>query len=81
MLTALAGVLATEASQTGEIPHVVSLFPGPPACEITKAGGAFDQALREFGYVPGRDLRWDRHCFQREDGVPAQVVRLVQQGT
>jgi hypothetical protein len=41
LLTSLAGVLAApraaDAQQAGKIPTVVSLLPGPPACEITES--------------------------------------------
>jgi putative ABC transport system substrate-binding protein len=82
VVTLLAGVLVSdrvgEAQQT-RMPHLVYVVPGPPACAMTPVGEAFQQALKEFGFVPGESIRWDRHCFQTEDRLPTLIADLVRQ--
>jgi hypothetical protein len=58
LLTSQVGAFTPAGSQAGQMPHVISLLPGPPTCEKTD-DDAFDQALRGFGFVPGHNLRWD----------------------
>jgi hypothetical protein len=59
LLTSLAGALpagcASPASGPTRVPHLAYVFPAPPTCAMTPVGEAFQQALSEFGYVPGTD--------------------------
>jgi putative tryptophan/tyrosine transport system substrate-binding protein len=73
----LAAAPPAAAQYGGRLPHVVYLVPGNTACAMTPAGEAFQQALSDFGYVPGRDIRWNRQCYQTEDRLPDMVAELV----
>jgi putative tryptophan/tyrosine transport system substrate-binding protein len=83
LLTSLAGAfaapLAVEAQPAGRVPHLAYVVPGPPTCGVHPTGEAFLQALSEFGYVPGRTIRWDRHSFQKEEGISELITGLVRQ--
>jgi putative ABC transport system substrate-binding protein len=83
LVTSVASVLSgpntVRAQPAGRIPHLAYVIPGPPACSMTPVGEAFQQALSEFGYVPGRTLRWERHCYQKEDGISTLITALVRQ--
>jgi ABC-type uncharacterized transport system substrate-binding protein len=68
-----------KAQPTGRVPHLAYVVPAPRACGMTPGGEAFQQALSEFGYVRGRTIRWDRHCFQREEGISELITGLVRQ--
>jgi hypothetical protein len=73
LVTALAGVLVSDRvgeAQLTRMPHLVYVVPGPPACGMTPVGEAFQQALKEFGFVPGESIRWDRHCFRQRTEYP-----------
>jgi putative ABC transport system substrate-binding protein len=80
LAAALTGPLTVDAQRAGgRIPHLAYVVPGPPACKMTPGGEAFQQALSEFGYVPGRTIRWDRYCYQTDDGISDLIVGLVRQ--
>jgi ABC-type uncharacterized transport system substrate-binding protein len=83
LLTSLAGALtmpiAAEAQPGGRVPHLAYVVLGPPACGMSPLGEAFQQALSEFGYLPGRTIRWDRHCFQTAEGISQLITGLVRQ--
>lgn len=71
------------AQQTGKIPRIGYLVPGPPGCR--SVGGqwsgikdAFLDGLKQSGFVPGQNVRWQPQCFQREL-MPDVVTELVRQ--
>ena len=59
------------------VPHLFYLVPGSSTCAMTPAGEAFQQALSDLGYLPGRDIRWDRQCYQTEERLPDIVAEAV----
>jgi putative ABC transport system substrate-binding protein len=80
LASALAAPLAAEGQPTGRVPHLAYVVPGPPTCGMNNpVAEAFQQVLSEFGYVPGRTIRWDRHCFQMEEGISELITGLVRQ--
>lgn len=71
------------AQQTGKIPRIGYLVPGPPGCrspgdEWFGIKDAFLDGLKQSGFVPGQNVRWQPQCFQREL-MPDVVTDMVRQ--
>jgi len=77
IVAALAAPLAAEAQAEGKVYRIGWLHP-QPLPKPWLAG--FDQGLREFGYVEGKDLvierRWGDGDFDRLPAMAAELVRL-----
>jgi putative ABC transport system substrate-binding protein len=73
----LAGPLAAEAQSAGKVYRIGWLHPQPLPKQWL---AGFDQGLREFGYVEGKDLiierRWGDGNFDRLPAMAADLVRL-----
>jgi len=79
-VVALLSDISAAAAQGGtRVPYLVYLVPGSSECGMTAAGEAFRQALSESGYVSGRDVRWDRRCYQTEEALSDAIGQLVRQ--
>src|ERR1700731_2271765 len=84
MLTALLGPLPTSAQRQEKIPRIGFLALGavdPPACNRTDPlWEAFQQGLRDLGYMEGQNIRIEYRCgdFQHEQllAPAAELVRL-----
>ena len=84
LLTSLAGVigapLAAEAQRRGAIPRVGVLDPEPKQ-RLSPCLPAFQQGLRELGYVEGRSIaveyRYAEGQPDRLPGLAAELVRLA----
>ena len=77
----LAAPLAADAQQTGKVPRIGVLIPGSPSVpSATQAYGAFQQGLRDLGYVEGQTLRlesrWEEGNPERIPALVAELVRL-----
>lgn len=59
----LAVPFASEAQQARTPPTVGFVVTGRPPCPERPANSAFDQGLRELGYVPGRNITVERRCY------------------
>jgi putative tryptophan/tyrosine transport system substrate-binding protein len=85
LLTSLAGALgvplAAEAQPAVKIPRIGFLSPSFPSdSRNTRRLGAFQQGLRELGYVEGQNIsiesRWAEGKYDRLPGLAAELVRL-----
>jgi putative ABC transport system substrate-binding protein len=85
LLTGLIGPLPASAQRPGKMPRIGVLVPfggvGSPACNRTDPDwGAFQQGLRDLGYVDGQNMRIEYRCsdFRHEQllAVAAELVRL-----
>ena len=74
----LAAPLAGEAQQAGKVARVGVLSPGSPFVP-SDAFGAFQQGLRDLGYVEGRNLaiEW-RFAAGHDERLPELVAELLQ---
>jgi putative ABC transport system substrate-binding protein len=76
-LNFFAAPLAAEAQQIEKTPRIGYATPGPPECRLTPPGEAFLRGLREFGYLPGENLMWDRRCYQSDDQAANMIADFV----
>jgi ABC-type uncharacterized transport system substrate-binding protein len=67
------------AQERERTPRISYLVPGPPPCAMTRAGEAFAKSLSDYGYISGRNVRWDRRCFQSDSQVSELVTDVVRQ--
>lgn len=70
--------------KAGQIPRIGYLVPGPPRCESPGAVwlgivDAFLDGLKQAGFVPGQNVRWQPQCFQSDAMVPDHVTDLLRQ--
>ncbi len=76
----LAAPLAAEAQQTGKVPRVGVLLLGSRSDPIQLVARAFQQGLRELGYVEGQSIaieyRWAESQDERLPDLAAELVRL-----
>ena len=88
LLTSLAGALAAplgaEAQRAGKIPRIG--FLATPAAEVIKSRvAAFEEALRELGYVDGKSIiieyRYADGRFQRLPNLASELVFVGDEGT
>ena len=74
----LAGPLAGGAQQSGKVARIGVLHPGAPATSMHFAA-AFDQGLRERGYVQGQNIVVERRFaeakVERMSDIAAELVR------
>jgi ABC-type uncharacterized transport system substrate-binding protein len=75
----LVAPLAAEAQQTAKVSRIGFLSPGSPDLE-TRRLGAFQQSLRELGYVEGHNIaiesRFAEGQYDRLPSLAAELVRL-----
>jgi putative ABC transport system substrate-binding protein len=69
--------VSAEAQQTGKVPLIGFLVPGPPAAYARRID-SFRQGLRELGYVEGKNIIIEyRYAEGRMDTLPDLVNELV----
>jgi putative ABC transport system substrate-binding protein len=67
-------------AQPTKVPTVAVVAPAPPGCKITAIGEAFQQGLRDLGYVPGSTITIERHCFQTAEQLRKILVDVTNRG-
>ena len=55
---------ATLAQRATKVPVIGYLVSGPSHCPPTSRDAAIEAGLKEQGYTPGRDIRFERRCHQ-----------------
>jgi len=81
-LSSLSAALAADTRQPAKVPRIGVLLPGPPPGPHERSPGleAFQQGLRDLGYVEGQNIvmesRWAEGKFERFPDLAAELVRL-----
>jgi putative ABC transport system substrate-binding protein len=59
--------------------RIAYVVPSAAECAPTHASEAFHQSLKDYGYVSGQNVVWDRRCFQNDNQVTELIAELVRQ--
>jgi putative ABC transport system substrate-binding protein len=66
------------AQRPEKVPRVGFLAPGPPACnEGREVLNGFFHGLGEFGFVPERNIIFDKQCYQTESQIEYLVTDML----
>ena len=68
------------AQEPGKMARIAYVVPSAAECAPTHASEAFHQSLKDYGYVSGQNVVWDRRCFQNDNQVTELIAELVRPG-
>lgn len=69
---------ATLAQRATKVPVIGYLVSGPSHCPPTSRDAAIEAGLKEQGYTPGRDIRFERRCHQNLAQAKAFIDDFIQ---